>query len=544
MEALFMGKKTLNTGQDSFKETCVSVISGTISVFLLALVTLFPLIYHNAYFDILETKYKCYYIIVIGMLAVCLVLSLVMMAVDFNEYKGIHTKELFGRLAPRNWKKTFHIADAAVLVFWLMNLISTLQSEYLYEAFWGNEGRYTGLFLTTLYVAFYFLISRCWKMKGWILELFLVSGMIMCVIGITDYFQMDILNFRGNIKPEQSTIFTSTVGNINTYTAYVAIVMGLAAAMFATAKNVVRGTWYYICMVVAFMAIIMGCSDNAYLALGALFAVLPFVMFQSRMGICKYLIILASFFSVIQIIDVINHSFADIVIGLDSLFQVLVNFDGLLYVALVLWGAAAGIYIYEKKQNNRQETFSKLPVRIWTVFVAVGVLAVCFMVFDANVAGNGDRYGALRNYLEFSDSWGTNRGYIWKQSFRMYQEFPLMHKLFGYGPDTFGILTTNEIKFDMIQATTQVFDTAHNEYLQFLVTIGPFGMIAYIVWLVSAMGRFIKNRGIDPYVLGCCIAVLCYAAQALVNLNLPIATPMMWLMLSAGMARCQRGEKF
>ena len=71
----------------------------------------------------------------------------------------------------------------------------------------------------------YFVVSRFWKVQGWILQLFLISGMIMCVIGITDYFQLDLLDFRGKIKPEQSTIFTSTVGNINTYTAYVAIIM-------------------------------------------------------------------------------------------------------------------------------------------------------------------------------------------------------------------------------------------------------------------------------------------------------------------------------
>lgn len=102
----------------------------------------------------------------------------------------------------------------------------------------------------------------------------MLPGLIVCYVGITDYFQLDILHFRGKIKPEQSAIFTSTIGNINTYTAYVALVMGAAAAMFATAKGWLKTCWYYLCMVVSFFAIIMGCSDNAYLALGALFALL------------------------------------------------------------------------------------------------------------------------------------------------------------------------------------------------------------------------------------------------------------------------------
>lgn len=87
----------------------------------------------------------------------------------------------------------------------------------------------------------------------------------MCLIGITDYFQMDVLGFRGLIKPAQSAIFTSTVGNINTYTAYVALLMGMASAMFTTSKNLLKTVWYYSCMVITFFAIIMGCSDLPHL---------------------------------------------------------------------------------------------------------------------------------------------------------------------------------------------------------------------------------------------------------------------------------------
>lgn len=131
-------------------------------------------------------------------------------------------------------------------------------------------------------MVFYFIVSRYWNVKTWILEAFLASGMILCLIGITDYFQLDVLNFRGNMRPEQSAIFTSTIGNINTYTAYVAIVMGVAAGGFAAAKGRLQTIWYYVCMTVAFCAIIMGCSDNAYLALGAMFAFLPvyYVFYQ------------------------------------------------------------------------------------------------------------------------------------------------------------------------------------------------------------------------------------------------------------------------
>lgn len=521
---------------DGFSGTCSSIISGVISFFILVLVTVFPLIYDNSYFNILETKYKCYYLSVIGMLVVVLALAIVMLLIDLIEFKGMHTKAMFAKLAPKNWRATFHVADAAALVFILAAAISTVQSDYVFESFWGNEGRFTGLFLLMLYVASYFIISRFWVAKGWLLEAFLISGMIMCVIGITDYFQLDVLDFRGMIKPEQSAIFTSTVGNINTYTAYVGLLMGFAATMFATSKNVVKSVWYYACTVVSFFAIIMGCSDNAYLAIAALFAFLPFVLFKTYSGIRRYLVIAASFVTVIQCIDFINQKFDGIVIGLDSLFKVLVNLKELLAIVVILWAFVAGLYIISRRPEGVKEELGNRFVYVWAALVAVAFAGVCFALYDANVAGNAERYGSLGNYLVFNDRWGTNRGYIWRKSLELYKEFPVMQKLFGYGPDTFGILTTNTIKFEMINATSQVFDSAHNEYLQYLVTIGPIGLAAYLTFLVSSGVRAWRSFLKNPYVGGCFAAVFCYGVQALVNLNLPIATPVMWLLVSVGMA--------
>ena len=115
-----------------------------------------------------------------------------------------------------------------------------------------------------------------------------------------------------------------------------------------------------------------------------------------------------------------------------------------------------------------------------------------------------------------------------------------MHKLFGYGPDTFGILTTGNFFSDMLQsAQGQLFDNAHNEYLQYLVTIGALGLLTYVAFLAAAGRRMIAGKNENGYIVGCLFAVLCYVVQALVNLSLPIATPVMWLLLSVGMAACR-----
>lgn len=539
-------EKHNNIQKDPFADSCASIISGVISVFLLVLVVGLPLYLHNSYFDILEAKYKWYYGSFLAMLAIVLVLSLVMLGIDFKEFGGDHAKELFSALKPANWKKTFHPADAAVVVFWLAALISTFQSEYFYESFWGNEGRYSGLFLMTLYVVMYFIVSRFWKFRGWMVHAFLLAGLIVCLIGITDYFQMDIFGFRVRIKPSESAIFTSTIGNINTYTAFVALVMGAAAGMFVTTEKRMELIGSYVCLFVSFMAIIMGCSDNAYLALGALFAFMPLMLFRSRKGVTRYLVMVSTFATVIQCIDSINHKYEGIVLGLDSLFKIVANLPGLMLLVLALWAVTIAVYVIFKRnaavgteKNVQKQMADELPPilrRVWIIFLAAAFIIIAFLVVDANVLGHGERYSSLANYLVFNDEWGTSRGYIWRKSMEAYGKFPLKHKLFGYGPDTFGILTTDKFFGDMINATGLVFDNAHNEYLQFLLTIGPIGLIAYWVFLVLSCRRMLHCTAGKKYTAACMFAVICYCFQAAVNLNLPITAPLLWGMLSMGSA--------
>ena len=107
-------EKYNNIQKDPFADNCASIISGVISVFLLVLVVGLPLYLHNSYFDILEAKYKWYYGSFFAMLVIVLVLSLIMLVIDFKEFGGDHVKKLFSALKPANWKKTFHPADAAI----------------------------------------------------------------------------------------------------------------------------------------------------------------------------------------------------------------------------------------------------------------------------------------------------------------------------------------------------------------------------------------------------------------------------------------------
>ncbi len=536
-----------DTGSEScreFSKKCSSIMNDTVSIAILILVTVFPLIFHNSYYDILETKYQCYRFCILLLLAAIPFLVLGMVYIDLKKFEGQNTNDFLLRLHPRNWKKTFCAADAAVLAFWLATGISTLQSDYLHEAFWGDQGRFSGFLLLTLYVASYIIISHFWKFNGNFLELFLAVSMLLCLFGITDYFRMDIMHFR---KTSDAVIamasYTSTIGNINTYTAYVGIVIGLSSAMFALEKKPLKQLWYYLCLVISFTAILMGRSDNAYLSIAAVFVFLPFILFTNREGIKKYLIITATFFTIIQFIAIINKLYPSIIIGTDSLFTIIAGFCQTLRLAPLLWILVIMFWIYDRKlgKNTSFSVGKNITlVHIWGVLILLLILAVCVVFFDANIRGNAERYGSFGQYLLFNDRWGTSRGYIWSKSLWMYKRLPLLHKLFGCGPDTYGCLVNKTIVFDVYNVFgNTTLDNAHNSFLQYLVTIGLAGLITYLTFLGTSFWHLMKNRKKNPYIPAILLAVICYVFQSSINLDVPIVTPFMWLLLAMGIAACK-----
>lgn len=103
-----------------------------IHLFLFIMLLFFPLYYHNKYADLIQAKYSFFYMASLTMLVAVALIWLY----RFRTTRDKSTKPI------KAWKSY----DYSLMIFWGIALVSTLQSDYRYEAFWGNEGRYTGFF--------------------------------------------------------------------------------------------------------------------------------------------------------------------------------------------------------------------------------------------------------------------------------------------------------------------------------------------------------------------------------------------------------------
>ena len=100
-------------------------------LYIAAVLVGMPLFVTNAYYNINVDKYY-YYCGACALLIPVLILK------------------VLERPSVKEFLKGLSLAEKALVVYWAIAGVSTLLSDYLYESFWGNEGRFSGLFLMTM----------------------------------------------------------------------------------------------------------------------------------------------------------------------------------------------------------------------------------------------------------------------------------------------------------------------------------------------------------------------------------------------------------
>lgn len=530
------------------KRKLMNASNVIVGLWVMAMFTIFPLIYNDFYFDILQTKY--YTVLTLSIIMILALIVICGFAGGFKNFFDNLNKKGFAVW----FKEEFSIWDICIMLFWLMSALSTaFAGRFIMESITGDKGRYSGLLLISIYVILYFTVSRMFSFGKVYFTVFLAVSIPVCLFGYTDYFNMDILGFKEKISPEQWPIFTSTIGNINTYTAVLAFYIAIAGTLFITTpfksdngrgESIGKIVFYYLIMLMNFIALTMGTSDNGYLTLAAFFSLVPFVAFRTMEGVRRFLLTIFTYLLGIKIIQLINISYAGKVLGISGLYDFISDFKylDLVIVALAIVVIIMYVLEYRKKEKRRDNEVLLRSLRyIWLAILVIVFAAIVFigMKINSDVTAAKEKYGALADYFVFNDSWGTFRGYIWRAAVEEYMKFPLLHKIFGSGPDTFGLyigLLRNE---EMTSVTGQFFDATHNEYIQFLFTLGPIATISYSLSLilpsVEALRTrlfYLRDNTMLPYLYACAIAVICYATQAVVNLNLPVVTPFLWIFLS------------
>ena len=560
----------------------------------------FPLYMTNKYYDIQDDKmYFMMYVTAAFMAAVCVVGIILFV----KERKNIKTAELNNNPAVNKntagdkkstiegkestaarligiVKSNTSLPDRFALCFFIVLLISTIFSKWQYEAFWGNMGRYQGLYMWIFYMAGYLMISRFYTPRRWHINIFILIGIIVCGWGVLDFFFMSPFGWQTAARDYMAFDFSSTIGNVNLLTGFDGIILLVASALFIgngdKAESVKAKTYnteeekccegstcadnkadcekcgrstlmlndalYLVTAFTAFMGLICGFSDNAFISVGTAVCFLPFFAFGNGKRLVRYITLLAAYAGAFVFLGGLIASGRQTVSieHWGMLLEVCVKYADklkVLFAALIIVSAAAKL-IYSAA--NKKSTHESLPLILRSIWAALGVMAVLLIIYifhDANTGGHPELYAPYSNLLIFNADWGTRRGFNWNLALGYIKDFPFFKKLFGTGPETYPIYTYSYDYYNMVNAYNEVYDSPHNEWLQYLFTTGILGFVSYYGWVITSILSGCRAR-MKMHNIGTAFAfgALVYTLVSFVNISAPCLTPMVILCMGVASA--------
>ncbi len=493
-------------------------------VYVVIMLSIFPL-YLNADKYISLTKHKTVFLFVVTLLA-----FLSIPILYFTRFEGIKQRKPIKLPAPS-------FAGWMLLAFLFITLLSTLFTPYPKNIFWGYAERFDGFATQLLYGAIFLFVARYYRPKEIDFVAFAVSSMLVSVIGIMQYYEMDFLSlFPYDRMPEftgKTIIFRTTLGNIDVVSSYLSITVVLFGMLYVKYPSKFRLLYLAAGAINTYMLMVAGAEAGMVGAMAAFVLSLPFIITDLK-TLARLLLVGGAYALMIFLFNTSNVAAGTL------------NLLGSRWFLLSLTLAALGGILFvlsgRVRFKPKAATIRWIGVSLIVLVLAAGILAVEKIGMDP---ATGTIYQA-REMLNgnMQDEFGTYRGFVWKRTLRVLQEStPFGQLLIGSGPDTF-VDRFGPFQKEAKALLNIMYDKAHNEYLQILICQGILGLAAYLTFLGAVLAKAAKRAFEDPLLLACLLACVSYLIQAFFSISLPISTPAFWILLglAAMLSRKQNAE--
>lgn len=405
--------------------------------------------------------------------------------------------------------------DLAMLAFCGTVVISFLLSENKRAALFGTGGFHVGTLSIVTLVGFYFFVSRNLQgsKKHWdliiLLNLFIFAWVVM------DTISANIFGMRTRLGNQKFQYFGS-LGQMDSVSAYVCIILPVVIVFFLNQKKI--KSWLSVCVLFGLMAFTGIRTDGVYIgvAVCAIFLI-PYALKDGvRLVNLLWLGLIwgvaITFYSVLSVV-------APDRIGTDMgvsgtlihywIGAVMIVFCGL----LLLW--------IEKKRvlpsNKVINVLSKMAVIILLLVIAVFIL-----------------HGTV-NLIQGDIGWGNGRGGIWLGAIHLFDAYNPLQKLFGLGM-TAAATDLTYYAVELLHWENIMVANAHNDFLEYLISTGLVGLVAYTATWVVPIVEYIKKKksGKEWSVakVAYFMSLMAYLGQSVVGNPYSLSVPIIYLIFA------------
>lgn len=430
------------------------------------------------------------------------------------------------------------ITDIGMLAFLASNIISTIfatavadnRGEAFKNLFEGSYGRNMGLLMIITMALCYFIVSRFFFFKKYIIYCMFIGMTVMSFVAILNFYRIDVLGIFAKYQSNQNVLnnFTSTIGNKNYLSAMITVALPFSVGLAVATKDKTLRICAYISTGLQFMGLLVATSDGGFLGCFAAFAVMLVILSRDLQKLSRFffcLFVMMSSAKLLWLFDLamkgnnkVYTSFSEIFVYNHFIFMLIPIFFGL----------AALLDLLIKNSSTNVFVISKILFISSLVIVGLGVLGVVALFLYYSVIDKESSLTGFARFFRFNDRWGTHRGFFWIKSFEIFKEFNFREVLFGTGPDTY--YNVFEPYFDELRKYgDSSTNAAHNVYINYLITIGVAGVLSYLFFLGTALVNGIRNSLRNPIALMSIGVIVAYVVQDIVNIANPVNTP--WLIM-------------
>lgn len=515
------------------------ILNSILTAYFLIITVFYPLYIRDGYHGIGNAKFSFFRDVTLmtaGILMLLLVIQLLYKV--FYRRKKIPIAEHYRNLSVTDWFVYGYLVSV---------LLSYLFTLYQKEAFWGTEGWYMGLCSQIMFIGIYFFFSRYFMWRKEFLYAILGSSFLVFLLGILNRYSIYPIELAG-----QTPTFISTLGNINWFCGYLAVISPLGMALhwngletnentegvYLWVEHLISGIYVWIAVLVG---IIQG-SSSVSLVFVSVFLLLFYHSFDENDKMLRFLELCLLFILSCLTVRILRYAPGMKMNYEGSLSNLLVSGNLTLYIGIGILLLYILMHILIRKWQFRICRYRKLRYASWVVGVGLPVLYAILLIANSLLA-NGLPGLAGQSAFTFNQGWANSRGATWESAFLAYLHMSPLQKLVGIGPDCYA-----QYIYAVPDLAERVYawfgdarlTNAHNEWLTILVNIGALGLFSYAGIFISAVVRFLRKAKEQPMLYLCVAAVLSYSIHNIVSFQQVLNTPFVFLIMGIGEGLCRQ----